>query len=181
VTRASAIREAQSFIFIRIRRCFYRVKRIERSDNGRISRSCQYRAVSRRSSVFARFLRRSCARFAFEQKERRGYRDAEASPTEVAGCVKRNVAGRPASRARLSACVLACMRAREKKERKGKADLGSQPPTKTTAVLFLPFRFRVPFCPVPHAFVSLSLSLSLSLSVNCSQCYICFRNVSFAS
>jgi len=50
---------------------------------------------------------------AFEQKERRGYQDAGASPSEVARYVKRNVADSA------SVCMYTCVRA------KGR----SQPPT----------------------------------------------------
>jgi len=53
---------------------------------------------------------------AFEQKERRGYQDAGASPSEVARYVKRNVAGSA------SMCMYTCVRVCLQK-----ADL--QPPT----------------------------------------------------
>lgn len=93
--------------------------------------------------LFARFLPQ--LRLVREQKERPGYRDAGASPTEVAGCVKRNVAG--------SACV--CVRACERKEgkRKGRS-LGSHPRSLRRLSSSSP---TIPFsCPIPFGFYVLS-------------------------
>lgn len=76
--------------------------------------------------MFARFsLQLHSARSRWSKTNDGGYQGAEASPTEVAGCVKRNVADRPQ---RQCACIRVYSRSCVRKEgREKERDLGNHP------------------------------------------------------